>query len=59
MKGKVRVYCRIRPFSNSEKENAERYIACYDIHDEFTLTVGKSTRSKDYTFDTVFGPEST
>lgn len=29
MKGKVRVYCRIRPFSNKEKADPEKNIQCY------------------------------
>ena len=31
MKGKVRVYCRIRPFSKTELALAERAIPCYKI----------------------------
>jgi L-cysteine desulfidase len=60
MKGKVRVYCRIRPFSNSEKTNADQVQPCVSIKDETQMTVGtQKNRMKEYNFDAVFGPEST
>ena len=40
LKGKVRVYCRIRPFSKREKDDPERFIKCYQKTDEMSLTVG-------------------
>ena len=59
MKGKIRVYCRIRPFSRTEKADAEKYIPCFDIQDEMAISIGSGNRKKDYNFDSVFGPEST
>ncbi len=60
MKGKVRVYARIRPFSKTEKSDPERAIACFQIPDEVSLTIGNErNRIKDYQFDSVFGPSST
>jgi Kinesin motor domain. len=60
LKGKIRVYCRIRPFSRTEKEDEEKFVPCYKITDETSLTVGHiKNRMKDYNFDSVFGPDST
>ena len=59
MKGKVRVYCRVRPFSKTEKENEERSESCCRIVDDLSITVGLKGRPKDYNFDSVFGPDST
>ena len=60
LKGKVRVYCRIRPFSKREKEDPERFIKCYQKTDEMSLTVGgQRSRPKDYNFDSVFDADST
>ena len=59
LKGKVRVYCRIRPFSKREMADPERFVKCYQKTDEMSLTVGTRTRSKDYNFDSVFDSEST
>jgi hypothetical protein len=45
--------------SNTEKADEERNVFCTHINDEFSLTVGNvKNRTKDYTFDTVFGPDS-
>lgn len=59
MKGKIRVYCRIRPFSNSEKEDPTKFINCYEMPDEMSISIGEGNRKKDYNFDSVFGPDST
>ena len=60
IKGKIRVYCRIRPFSNTEKEDPDKAIQCYKQNDEVSLTVGtQRNRTKDYQFDAVFGMNST
>jgi hypothetical protein len=53
MKGKIRVYCRIRPFTQKEKSEI-------DILDEVSLTVGtQKNRMKEYQFDSVFSPDAT
>ena len=60
IKGKVRVYCRIRPFSKTEKSDPEKAIPCFTIPDQVSITVGtERNRMKDYNFDAVFGPAST
>lgn len=60
IKGKIRVYCRIRPFSNTEKADPDKAIQCYKQNDEVSLTVGtQRNRTKDYQFDAVFGTNST
>jgi len=56
IKGKVRCYARIRPFSKTEAKDADRNKMCTDIHDEFSLTVrGNKGKEKSYNFDAVFG----
>jgi len=60
IKGKVRVYARIRPFTKKEATDALKNKMCVTIHDEFSLTVsGKAGREKSFNFDSVFGPDST
>ena len=59
MKGKVRVYCRIRPFSQREKSDPEKNVKCYTKNDELSVTVGSRNRVKDYTFDAIFDQDST
>mmetsp|Transcript_18139 Transcript_18139/g.13071 ORF Transcript_18139/g.13071 Transcript_18139/m.13071 type:complete len:183 (+) Transcript_18139:1893-2441(+) len=58
MKGKVRVYCRIRPFSKTELADQEKAKSCVDIHDDFSLTVS-GRLAKQFNFDSVFGGDST
>jgi chromosomal replication initiation ATPase DnaA len=59
IKGKIRVYCRIRPLSKTEMADEDRNVIVTHINDEFSLTVGNvKNRTKDYNFDTVFGPDS-
>lgn len=58
MKGKVRVYCRIRPFSKRELDDPEKRRPCYEKTDEMSVRVG-SNRTKDYNFDAVFDQNST
>lgn len=62
MKGKVRVYCRIRPFSKRELDDPDKRQKCYMKTDEMSLTVGGfggRGRPKDYNFDAVFDQDST
>jgi len=60
MKGKIRVYCRIRPFSKTEASDPERAVKCYEIIDEMTLTIDpKSKMPLTFAFDAVFGEETT
>lgn len=49
IKGKIRVYARIRPFSKTEKGDPARAIPCFNIPDEISLSVGvERNRIKDY-----------
>lgn len=58
IKGKIRVYCRVRPYSRTEKEDASKHKMCVEFNDEMSLTVhGRLDRV--YNFDSVFGLEST
>ena len=58
LKGKIRVYCRIRPFSRTEKADPTRYKDAVVINDAMSLTVhGRIDHT--YNFDSVFGPETT
>ena len=60
MKGKVRVYARVRPLSKTELADEVHRNVCTNIIDEFSVHVGKEkNRIKEYNFDTVFGPDST
>lgn len=58
MKGKIRVYCRIRPFSRTESEDETKRKMCVEINDEMSLTV-RGRFDQHYNFDSVFGPDST
>lgn len=60
IKGKVRVYARIRPFTRNEKTDADKAQPTVTITDETSLEVGtQKNRMKQYNFDAVFGPNST
>lgn len=53
MKGKIRVYCRLRPLN--EKENIEGEKAIVSAPDEFTLAhPWKDEKSKQHIYDRVF-----
>ena len=58
IKGKIRVYARIRPFSNMEQEDPEKAKLCMNINDELSVTVQGRIENK-YNFNSVFGPDST
>ncbi|KAM7449659.1 hypothetical protein ABFA07_002571 [Porites harrisoni] len=55
MKGKIRVYCRARPLSKSEKERGNYSVI--KSPDEYTLIVETSRGPKDFQYDQVFTPE--
>lgn len=60
MKGKIRVYARIRPLSKTEKNDPERAIRCYKIPDDMTLIIDPDGRMPvTFAFDAVFGEQST
>eukprot|EP00466_Bigelowiella_natans_P005311 jgi/Bigna1/48938/estExt_Genewise1.C_360012 len=57
MKGKIRVYCRIRPLSGSEKKRKDSISATPS--DKYTISVVKDTGEKTFSYDEVYGPSST
>jgi len=58
LKGKIRVYCRIRPFSKSELEDEEKSKMAVKVNDSMSLTVAGRIDNT-YNFDSVFGPDTT
>lgn len=59
MKGKIRVYCRIRPMSKSELATPEKNIRNYKITDEMAITIDPDNRMPvNFTFDAVFGEDA-
>lgn len=57
IKGKIRVYCRIRPFSKTEAQDPEKMKMCATINDQMSITVhGRIDNT--YKFNSVFGPET-
>jgi len=57
LKGKIRVYCRIRPLSKSEI--ARKSTLAVRAVDEYMLSLDFKKRSHSFEFDRVFGPEMT
>ncbi|XP_041465181.1 myosin-10-like [Lytechinus variegatus] len=57
MKGKIRVYCRARPLSGSEKERGNYSII--KAPDEYTIDITSSRGNKEFQFDHIFMPENT
>uniref|UniRef100_A0A0G4FCF8 Kinesin motor domain-containing protein n=1 Tax=Chromera velia CCMP2878 TaxID=1169474 RepID=A0A0G4FCF8_9ALVE len=57
MKGKIRVYCRLRPMAKYEVEKGSEDVV--ELIDEFSLKAHSQRGVQDFTFDKVFGPQST
>ncbi|KAI0243233.1 hypothetical protein LSAT2_022049 [Lamellibrachia satsuma] len=57
MKGKIRVYCRVRPLSKSELGRGNYSVV--KSPDDYTIVVDTSRGAKDFQYDTVFMPDST
>jgi hypothetical protein len=57
LKGKIRVFCRVRPLSKSELDRG--CINITTIVDEFTITCESKNGVKPFVYDSVFGPNST
>ncbi|CAG9329184.1 unnamed protein product [Blepharisma stoltei] len=58
LKGKIRVFCRVRPMN--EMELARNCSSTVTIRDDFTLFFEmKSGVVKQFSFDSIFGPQST
>lgn len=58
IKGKIRVYCRVRPFSRTELEDIDKKKMCMDINDQLSVTVHGRIENT-YNFNNVFGIDST
>ncbi|KAJ7388812.1 hypothetical protein OS493_035596 [Desmophyllum pertusum] len=54
MKGKIRVFCRARPLSGSEKERGNHEVI--KSPDEYTVVVETSRGPRDFQYDQVFTP---
>ncbi|PVD19886.1 hypothetical protein C0Q70_20379 [Pomacea canaliculata] len=52
MKGKIRVYCRARPLSSSEKERGNHSIV--KSPDEYTIQIASQRGLKEFQFDQIF-----
>ena len=57
MKGKIRVYCRVRPFNKMEREKGSVYATFFP--DDMTIDVQTSRDKKSFTFDQCFQSNST
>jgi hypothetical protein len=57
MKGKIRVFCRTRPMSGSEKER--KCQICVDYPDEVSIGVTSEKGRKEFLFDQCFTPTAT
>ncbi|XP_022099013.1 myosin-9-like [Acanthaster planci] len=57
MKGKIRVYCRCRPLSNTEKGRGNFSIV--KAPDEYSIEVQSTRGLKEFQYDHVFMPETT
>ncbi|KAK7116259.1 hypothetical protein V1264_001974 [Littorina saxatilis] len=57
MKGKIRVYCRARPLSTSEKDRGN--FSVLKSPDEYTLQVQSQRGLKEFQYDQIFMEEST
>ena len=52
MKGKIRVYCRIRPMLSFERERGQEMAV--EIPDELTINLKWKDKKREFTFDAVF-----
>lgn len=57
MKGKIRVFCRVRPLNKREQDMDSP--ECVEIQDEMQMQITTRTGAKKFNFDSVFGQEST
>ena len=57
LRGKIRVFCRVRPMTDEEKKSGQTNIVT--ICDEFSVNIeAKPGLIKNYVYDTVFGPNA-
>lgn len=57
LKGKIRVFCRVRPLGRSELERG--CVNITTVVDEFTITCDSKNGVKPFVYDSVFGPNNT
>lgn len=57
MKGKIRVFARVRPMNKSEQK--KNCASAVDLPDEMSIQVDTRNGPKKYNFDNCFGPDST
>lgn len=55
MKGKIRVFARVRPMSEKEMKTGCQNIT--SLKDEMTLDIESRNGTKTFTFDACFGPD--
>lgn len=56
MKGKIRVYARVRPMLSFEKDRGQQ--VALNIPDELTLDHIWKEKKREYQFDAVFAPDA-
>lgn len=59
LKGKIRVYCRLRPLTESEQrtQRAQQLGPVADILDPYTVLINSPKGAKEFHFDRVFSPD--
>eukprot|EP00204_Picochlorum_oklahomense_P000034 CAMPEP_0118798274 /NCGR_PEP_ID=MMETSP1161-20130426/689_1 /TAXON_ID=249345 /ORGANISM="Picochlorum oklahomensis, Strain CCMP2329" /LENGTH=1157 /DNA_ID=CAMNT_0006725649 /DNA_START=176 /DNA_END=3649 /DNA_ORIENTATION=+ len=57
MKGKIRVYCRVRPLLTFEKERGQEMAV--NIPDELTINLNWKDKKREFNFDAVFTGDTT
>ena len=56
MKGKIRVYCRVRPLLQFEKDRGQEMAV--NLPDELTINLNWKDKKREFTFDAVFPGET-
>ena len=56
MKGKIRVYCRVRPLLQFEKDRGQEMAV--NMPDELTINLNWKDKKREFTFDAVFPGET-
>jgi kinesin family member C2/C3 len=58
LKGKIRVYCRLRPLSSTEKQASGGQPSVADVVDPYTLVIRNGRcGDREFHFDRIFLPE--
>lgn len=60
LKGKIRVYCRLRPLTSMEQRAHQNQTSFADVVDPYTLVINPPSKgAKEFHFDRVFSPYDT